>query len=184
VKKGWMLVLLISLGLNVGLGLRMVRQGHQAALLGQGAGGSQQRGGQRWERPAPSDTTAWRQFMGRRIDQLTLRLDLRPEQVDAFKATQQKSGRLMRQKRRELFQTRTRLQELMVGEGVNRPDVRRMMVEMAHRQVQMDSLAAEILLSELDILDSDQRVKYLDFLPDGPGRHQGRGRRGRDLLGE
>lgn len=183
-KKGWVFVLLISVGLNVGLGARMVRQGQSGALPGRAGTGRAEQAGRRWERPAPGDTLAWRQFMGRRIDQLTQRLNLRPEQVAVFEATQQTTGRAMRLKRRDLYQARARLQELMAAEQVDRSVVRQMMAEMAVKQAQMDSLAAETLLGELEILDSDQRSLYLDFMPDGAGRRPGHGRRGPGLHGE
>ncbi len=177
-KKGWVLLLLISLGLNVGLGVRVVRQGQEGALPGRGIDGTERLVGQRWERPAPSDSTAWRQFMGRRVEHLARRLELRPEQIVAFKAAQQMTGRPMRRKRREMSLTRTRLQELMATADVDRPAVRHTMARMAQMRAEMDSLTAETMLGELEILDSDQRAKYLDFLPDGAGRHRGRSRRG------
>lgn len=180
-KKGWMFLLLISLGLNLGLASRLVRPGQEAALPGPGGGAG---GGPRWERPAPGDTTAWRQFMGRRVDHLAERLELSPEQVVHFRETHRATGQAMRLKRREVSQARKMLGELMAAETIDRPAVRRAMAEMGRRQVAMDSLAAETLLGELDILDPDQRVRYLDFLPEGPSRHSGRGRRGRDLKGQ
>ena len=176
-----MILLLISLGLNLGLASRLVRPGQQVALPGSGGG---PQGGPRWERPAPGDTTAWRSFMGRRVDQLTRRLDLSPEQVERFKAAQSQIGSPMRHKRRELFQTRAHLGELMAAEIVDRAAVRQAMAEMGRRQAEMDSLAAETVLGELEILDPDQRVRYLDFMPDGSSRQGGRGRRGRDLMGQ
>ncbi len=182
-KKGWMFLLLISIGLNLGLGLRLVRLGHPAALPGPGEAEWRGRGGSRWERPAPNDTTAWRQFMGRRLEHLADRLDLRPEQVESLQSAQTTTRRQMRQKRRELFQVRTRLGKLMAAETIDRQAVRRAMVEMGRHQVEMDSLAAETMLGELELLDPAQRVRYLDFLPDRTGRGPGRGGRGRDLTG-
>jgi len=186
VKKGWVLLLLISLGLNFGLGLRLTRLGDPVAPLpagGPDGPGWQEHAAGRWQRPAPTDTTAWRQFMGRRIDHLAARLDLRPEQIARFQATQKSTGRLMRGKRHELWQIRIRLRELMTAENIDGAAVRQAMAEMGRRQAEMDSLAAETVLGELEILDPDQRSNYLDFLPDGAGRHAGRGRRGRDMPG-
>lgn len=176
-KTGWWILLLISLGLNLGLGLRLVRPDYQSngtdvALLP--AVGDDPPG----PRPAPGDSTAWRQFMGRRLAHLTTRLELRPDQVRIFAAAQATTERLRRQKRHELLASRARLRDLTTAAVIDRAAVRGAMADMARRQAEMDSLAAETLLDELEILDAVQRARYLDFLPDGGGRHQGRGRRG------
>jgi len=180
-KKGWMILLLVSLGLNLGLGMRLVRLGHPLALPEVTDGGGP--GGPRWERPAPGDSTGWRQFMGRRLEHLAARLDLRPDQIVTFQAAQRTTGRDMRQKRHELFEIRARLRNLTSAEAIDRQAVRTAMAEMARRQAEMDSLAAETLLDELEVLDPEQRDRYLDFLPEAGGRRGGRGQSGRNPPG-
>lgn len=176
-----MILLLISLGLNLGLVSRLVRPGQEQALPG--AGGRHQES-RRWERPAPGDTAAWHKFMGRRIDHLTERLDLSPEQVEYFQGAHSRKNHAVREKRHELVRLRTHLGELMAAELIDRAAVRLAMAEMGRRQAEMDSLAAETVMGELEILNPDQRVRYLDFLPKGSSHHGGRGRRGGKLMGQ
>ncbi len=183
-KKGWMFLLLISLGLNLGLGLRLVRLDQPATEFGPGSPGWSGRGGLHGQRPAPGDTTAWRRFMGRRLDHLADQLDLRPDQMANFREAQGSPGRPLRQKRRELGQARLRLRELMTEEVIDRAAVRRAMKAMGRQQAEMDSLVAETVLGELEFLDPDQRLRYLDFLPDRAGRGSGHGGRGRNQPGE
>ena len=176
-RKGWMILLLVSLGLNLGLGLRLVRLPHPLALPEVTAGGS--RSGQRWERPAPGDSMGWRQFMGRRLEHLATRLDLRPDQIATFESAQKTTGRNLRQKRHQLAEIRGRLRDLTAAEAIDRQAVRAAMAEMARRQAEMDSLAAETLLDELEVLDPEQRDRYLDFLPEAGGQRGGRSHSGR-----
>jgi Spy/CpxP family protein refolding chaperone len=177
-KTGWWILLLISLGLNLGLGLRLVRPGPPAAVPDDATALPTVWQGPRGSRPAPGDSTAWRKLMGRRLEHLTTRLELRPEQARIFQAAQATTERLRRQKRREVSAARARLRDLTTTAVIDRGAVRRAMAEMARREAEMDSLVAETLLDELEVLDPAQRARYLDFLPDGAGRHQGRGRRG------
>ena len=180
-RKFWILVLLISLGLNLGLGVRLLRTGgaEEMPLPGRGGAG---RGGPEWERRAGADSTVWRRFMDRRLEHLASRLDLRPEQVAAFRTAQMVREEALRGKRRELAAARSRVRLLLGAGDADRPAVRAAMVAIGRRQAEMDSLAAETFLQELEVLDPAQRERYLDFLPEdghrGPGPGPGRGRRG------
>ncbi len=184
-KKGWLLLLLISLGLNLGLGMRLVRSGPgNPPPIGNARWGGPD-GKPRWERPAPGDSTAWRRVMGRRMDHLARQLDLSPEQLDHFREAQGVTFRRLQAPRRALLRARTQLRDLMAAEKVDRVAVRRAMAELGRRQAVVDSLVAETVVGELQVLDPDQRLRYLDFLPiaagHGPGRGPGRaggGRRG------
>lgn len=180
-KKGWLILLVMSLGLNLGFGLRLVRIPHPSAppAVAERSGS----GGPRWQRAAPGDSTGWRRFMGRRLEHLSMQLGLRPDQIATFQAAQKVNGEIMRQKRRDFLAMRARLRELTTAENIDRQAVRAAMAEMARRQAEMDSLAAETLLNELAVLDPDQRDRYLDFLPAGGARRAGRGHGGREQPG-
>ena len=178
-KKVWVLMLLVSLGLNVGLGVRLLRRGDLPGSIDRQDGRREGRSWSRGERPAPGDSTAWRRVMGRRMDHLTGQLALRPEQIAGFRAAQQASFQIMRTQRQLVVQARSHLRELMTAAEIDQPAVRLAMAELGRRQAAMDSLAAETVLGELEVLDPSQRVRYLDFLPDSGGRRAGRGRLGR-----
>lgn len=180
-KKRWMLVLMISVGLNIGLSLRLARPGHPFAVPGpEAAGGGRS---SRWDRAAEGDSTVWEGFMGRRIERLADSLNLTPVQVEAFWAAQRSNGRQLHQKRRELFQARRQLRMNIVAGEIDLQAVRLAMAGMGRRQAELDSLAAETLLQELAVLDPAQRAQYLDFLPPEGGHEPGRGRRGRERPG-
>jgi len=184
VKKIWILLLLLSLGLNLGLGLRLLRVAGSVEQSGEYDRRWSGRDHSRWERPAPGDSTAWRQFMGRRLEHLAQRLDLRPEQIEPFREAQQASFHLMRDRRRSLVRIRSHLRDLMAAAEIDRPAVRQAMAELGRRQVEVDSLAAETVLAELAVLDPRQRVRYLEFLPDRAGHRPGRGRFGQSPPGK
>lgn len=175
-KKAWLLVLLVSVGLNLGLGVRLMQvPTEQARNPDQNRS---QRHAPRWERPAPGDTTAWHRFMGRRLSHLAERLNLRPDQVEHFQQAEQARYSQLGEFRRRLLVARTQLRDLLAAPEIDRAAVRVAIAELGRAQAAMDSLATETVLGELEVLDPEQRVLYLDFLPDGGGRRGGRGRMG------
>ncbi|MCB1184572.1 periplasmic heavy metal sensor [bacterium] len=171
-RKIWILILLVSLGLNVGLGVRVLRGG---GPLREEFGPGRRGDGPGWEQGAGADSTAWRRIMDRRLGHLARRLDLSPAQVEAFREAQADLDGRLRRARRNLFAARLRVRELMITGPVDRPALRDAMAEVGRRQAEMDSLATETLLRELEALEPGQREAYLDFIPRGGGRGAGRG---------
>jgi Spy/CpxP family protein refolding chaperone len=177
-KRLIVLLLLVSVGLNVGLLLKTRDAGGPPAV----------REG-RWRqeralRPAFDDTSGWREVIARRLDRMADRLDLTPEQREAFAAAQEAAGRQMRERRRLLSTAQQRLRELTADGSVSTEALRDAMLDLRARQTAMDSLAGEFMLRELEILEPHQRALYLELLPleHGPGRGREpwspRGRRG------
>jgi Spy/CpxP family protein refolding chaperone len=182
-KRGWTLILLVSLGLNIGLGLRLLRPGHPTGVQDPVALTDPAAAPPSWERPAPGDSTAWSHYMGRRMQHLITRLDLRPDQVDGFRSAQAATGHLLREKRREVFQGRLQLRRMMAEDNADRQVLRQAMVALGRLQAEMDSLAADTLLREMEVLDPAQRAAYLDLLPTDGRRHDGRGGPGHERRG-
>jgi Spy/CpxP family protein refolding chaperone len=171
--------LLISLGLNLGLGLRLYRgQDPAGDRSGQRGGGRPHRFGGHW---ADRDSvTRQRMFQGR-LDRLARDLNLDPDQREVFAGVHAETGRLLMRKRLAIARQRERLHELVAGEAVDQDRIRSAIAELGQEQAVLDSLVAETVLQEMAVLRPDQRGRYLEILSfekQGPDRRRGRGGRG------
>ena len=174
-KKGWVLVLLVSLGLNLGLGLR---------LLGD-RGGPGPRGSSRLDREsrlthgrwADKDTTARKKMFARRMEHIADRLELTPGQREVFQEVHQETGRVLMQKRVLISEKRDLLHTLVTSDEVDQDRIRGAIRELGQEQAVLDSLVAETVLQEMAVLDPDQRARYLEMLSFEKNRRGGlRGR--------
>ena len=179
-------VLLFFFVFNVGLAWRLAKDDRNAA--------PHRRGG--WENSgrAMRDSSAWSHRLDRRFHSLARALDLDAEQCAAFRELHREGARGMRRRSLEVDAGRRRLAELVSAGAVAPDSVRAAMAELSRRQAAVDSLAADKLLQELEILTPEQRREYLRLLPldrlggrgwrghgagDGPGGHGPRhGRQG------
>ena len=173
-KKGWVLVLLISLGLNLGLGLRLL--GDRGGTDGPpvyGRDGKIRRAQGRW---AVQDTTARRKMFTRRMERITHMLDLSPEQREMFQQVHTETGRILMQTRVLITEKRDLLHSLVTSDEVDQERIRRAIAELGQEQAVLDSLVAETVLQEMAVLDPAQRARYLEMLSfdrDGRGGRRG-----------
>ena len=175
-KKGWVLVLLISLGLNLGLGLRLLgdRPGKDGPPFSRRDGEFRRTGG-RW---ADQDTSARRKMFSRRMNNIAERLDLSPEQQVVFQEVHSETGRMLMQKRVLIGKKRELLHTLVTSDEVDQEEIRRAIGELGQEQAVLDSLVAETVLQEMAVLDPGQRERYLEMLSfekEGRGGRRGRG---------
>lgn len=171
------LLLLVSLGLNLGLGWAALR------ARGGGDGGPGRDGpppaafGRNWrERPAPDDTAAWRRMMHHRIERLEGLLDLDADQAARLRSLQAQNGPLMRQRREGVEAARQAVRA--AGAGFEDGSVRAALRDLRLAQAGLDSLAQEFLLQEFGVLTPSQRARYLEILPLDPWRSPRTGGRG------
>jgi Spy/CpxP family protein refolding chaperone len=177
-KKVWILVLLISLGLNLGLGCRLYKQARQDRQTGaerlSGRGGREDRprrpgGGRRQDgrlaHPAPRDTSAWRQIMENRLAMVARRLELSPTQQESFRSVHRRAFAVLRDQRQLIETARQDLHEKIAAETVDPGEIRQLIQILGRRQAEMDSLITETMLQELASLTPEQRVRYLEILP-------------------
>ncbi|MEN8006182.1 MAG: periplasmic heavy metal sensor [Candidatus Krumholzibacteriota bacterium] len=178
-KKGWVLVLLISLGLNLGLGVRLLgdRGGADrcpdSRLVGEIRG---PRG--RW---AKQDSVARKKMFTRRLERIADALGLDPEQREVFREVHMKTGRMLMQKRVLIAEKRGLLHTLVTSERIDQDGIREAIAELGRQQAVLDSLVAETVLQEMEILEPGQRARYLELLPfdkGGGGPRRGPGGRG------
>lgn len=197
-RFGW-LVLLVSLGLNLGLGWRLFsearsRPGSEVSQRGLGGGDHPLRTGRHggegksgrglsWERrsdffrPAPGDSGAWCKIMEHRLERITEKLELDPEQVKSFRATQRDAAARFRDQRRLVEAAEGRLHALAATSAVQPDSIRAAVRELSARKALLDSLVTETMLRELESLSTEQRERYLQILPWSRSGAGGDGRR-------
>jgi Spy/CpxP family protein refolding chaperone len=178
-KKGWVLVLLVSLGLNLGLGLRLL--GDRGGPEGRGYSRLDRESRRTHGRWADQDTTARRKMFARRMDHIADRLELSAEQREVFRKVHMETGRILMQKRVLISEKRDLLHDLVTSDEVDQDRIRRAIGELGQEQAVLDSLVAETVLQEMAVLDPDQRARYLEMLSFEKD-HRG-GRRGRGASG-
>lgn len=180
-KRPWMLILLVSIGLNLGLGVHLWRESRDEGRSDRHSR-LERRGADRRDWPARGDTAGWRRMGQRRMERMTGGLGLAPEQERIFRENQARAVRRITDLRGEVFRARDRVRDLMLADTVDTTAVRGALVEVGRRQAVLDSVVAETIIRDLSVLEPGQRARYLRMLPfdqergRGPGHRGGRGR--------
>ena len=203
-RLGW-LVLLISLGVNLGLGYRLIvdrpgppggpgfpaEEGMLDPDRGPGPeradGRRSGRNGERWRdpdgRPALADSNRMREFMKHRLDSLARRLGLDEEQRSSLEEIHRRNGPRIIAQRIAVENARSQLMSVLVGSEPPHAGVRDAVHKVGRQEALLDSLITDSLLREMEFLTPEQRASYLKFLPGSrdhrPGK--GRGRSDRDV---
>jgi len=107
------------------------------------------------------------------MDRFREKLDLTPEQAATFQANQERAVLLLAGKRREIKGIRMRIRDFMTEETIDREAIRTAHSELGLKQAEFDSLVTETVLRDLEILDPDQRERYLRVHPYGSAGHSG-----------
>lgn len=174
----WMIVLLLSLGLNVGLSLNLLRRTTVApAPHGVHVG---PRG------PEFSGSTAQsEQFLRRRLERMDGRLGLTEPQKEVLWTLHREVGAEVFNRRQDLLETRQRLHESYTREEVDLDEIRGLTRQLSTLQAELDSLVVDIMLREREVLTEQQRRQYRSLFPLGRDhpRHQYPGRADRPRHG-
>ena len=174
-KRGWMIVLLLSLGLNVGLGANYLRHRQPPPPPPEAPGPDDDT-----ERPAASREQV-EQYMRHRLDRMAQELDLSDEQQGRLWNLHETVGREVFSRRAAMFEARGRLREVYRQDPLDRDLLRTMQRKMSALQADLDSVVVEILFEERSILTPEQRQNYGGMFPFGAdraprwGSGQGRG---------
>ncbi len=160
-KKLLVLLLLVSLGLNVGLGLTMLRADRHPCPpdgpMRPEGGPPPGRGGRGPGEPFGRD------FLDKKLRFLDERLDLTDEQIQAFRDLQEgKSAAVLAQAQR-VHEARMGLRE--AAGHPDTADLRGLISNVGRAQARLDSMITEVMFGELDILTAEQRQKYLGLMP-------------------
>ncbi len=165
-KRLLVLVLLISLGLNVGLAWRLRQAGPPERSAWRDHGSRTV--------PAPGDTQAWRERMDRRFTHLSERLGLDPEQQAAFRSHRARVEADVRDRLTTLEQARVELRNEAERQPPDPAAVSAALAAVSRAEAAMDSLVAVNLKAELELLRPDQQSRLLSMLPfERLGRHGG-----------
>jgi len=158
-KRLWILLLLISVGLNVGLGIQ---------LLGSRAPVPPESGPRRHAavgKQAAADSVGWRRMMNRRMGRLEKELELTPDQAAAFHRIHSDIAHRFAPQRSSVETARGVLHGLMMTEEVPGDELRAAVRDLSRSRATLDSLVTEAILLEMEALEPHQRVKYLKMLP-------------------
>jgi len=182
------IVLFVSLGLNLGLGYRVL-SGRQATGDPTLRPDLERRGwttpgsDRAWRRPSSSvlaDSSGWANMARHRLDRLAVRLGLAGEQRERFTAVHLAAATEIRRQRLALYEARGHLYRLYTEPEIDRAAVAAAAEEIAVLQGHLDALVADVLFEELSLLDSEQRARYLALMPwevgsgpEGGRRHGG-----------
>jgi Spy/CpxP family protein refolding chaperone len=174
------LILLISLGLNLGLGWNLLRaqraEGPRPPVVGRG-----------WrDHPAPEDSASWHRLMQKRVDRLASLLALEPEQTAQLEQLQKSNAPLVRAQRECVEVARLRVREVAAADFGDDAVIRSALAGLRRAQAGLDSLTQEFLMQEFAVMTAPQRARYLELLPLDPwrsGRSGGHGGPG-DRAGE
>jgi Spy/CpxP family protein refolding chaperone len=175
-RRGWSIVLLLSLGINLGLGLHLLRRAD-----GPSAPAPPFETGP----PMPVDRAQVERFLGRRLDRMQDRLDLSPQQRTALWDLHLADGREIFERRRRLQEARTAFQQLFGDEEPELMEVLAAQRRLSGLQAELDSVVARIMFRERELLTPRQRQAYRGFFPGtrdgqrGATHHPGRRRGGR-----
>ncbi len=157
-KRLTLFLLLISLGLNVGLGVRMYQAGKSVPPWAGGKGmAPRSEEGQRWNR-RPGRGGHPRQAMFKD-------LDLSVDQQSQLTAMREEHREDMFEQRQNLGEFRQELRTLLQAKVLDRERIAAIRSRHGHEQARLDSLVTERLLQELEILTPEQRERYLDRMP-------------------
>ena len=176
-KRAWMLILLVSLGLNVGLAIKVFTGS---------ADGHDRFDRSRWRDsrvedrhwPAPGDTATWRKLGMKRAERVKERLDLTSEQATSFSANQQRAMMDLGARRKVIDGVKNEIRDLMAAPEIDREAVQAAHSRLGALQAEFDSLVANYVLNDLEILTPGQREEYLRMHPFGAEGRRGPSRGG------
>ena len=168
-KRGWLIVLLLSLGLNLGLGLNALRGPLPAPepLPGLQADDGLE---------TTADHAQVERFLRRRLHRMSERLGLSQDQRTALWELHLADGREIIMRRRVLQRAREDLQHLFDAPAPDLVDIQAAQHRISALQASLDSLVAGVVFRERAILTPEQRQAYRGFF--GPGHEGHPGRRG------
>lgn len=119
----------------------------------------------------------WENKIKDRLDHLAEKLDLRPEQVQALGQTQLGAARQMHKHRQDVEAAREELHRLVTVVPSDRDSIQAAIRRLSSRQAVVDSFVTTTMMTEMEILDADQRAQYLEMLSLRKHGRQGRGGR-------
>jgi len=168
-KKILVLILLLSLGLNISLGMRQWQEERDFNRFIK-----EKMHGKPFDHRAPGgkcgpggcpDGDFWQGVMKRRLAHVTNLLGLNSQQAEAFQKTHQEAAQRFLAQRVKVQEARHQLMEAASAAEMDVDTLRFLMAEAGRQQVKLDSMVTETMLKEMEILDAGQRLQYMRILP-------------------
>jgi Spy/CpxP family protein refolding chaperone len=176
-KRGWFVLLALSLGLNAGLlytSLAPRPDGVPAPPVVEHPGPAPEAPGDGQPGPPPAE-----QLVHGRHTRMCRFLGLDEQQREAMKAILQASLPRIVNLRAAVAEARQRILVAYHQPEVDVQQVRELVGALNATQAELDSLVAETMLQEVALLSPEQRQAYWRALPLAlPDEHRGHGRRG------
>lgn len=177
-RTGWMLLLLLSLGLNIGLGYRVLKSAAgpdpaPAARISDRApgadGGDEPRPRRGWGRGGQvGESSGWgdpESMADRRARRLGRSLGLDDRQRERLRRAQAEVLPDLRSRRRTVARIRGELHRLLLADNLDSELIWEKSRLLSRSQAGLDSLVLATLLAEVEAMDPAQREAYFDRLP-------------------
>lgn len=178
-KATWILVclLLVSVGLNAGLAMRLARPGDVPDGPPQGWSSSGPPAGEPQTPPDPADPRT-RRLMRERLERLSATLELTPQQLTAFVAVHEATAPQFFANRSAVGKLRRELRDFALSPDVDHAGVLVRQQRLSALQAQLDSVVVETMLAEVRLLTPEQRERYRTIMPWAEPGQRGEGHRG------
>jgi Spy/CpxP family protein refolding chaperone len=181
-KRGWFVVLALSLGLNAGLLFVHFSRlaDNQVAPPPEPAG--EEMGGPPGPMSHPGNAE---NFIRDRVARAGKRLNLSDEQIKSMSEILDGVTPEMMERRQHIWDLRLQMRDEYLRPDVDADRIQELREEASLAQSQLDSIMVETMMKEARILTPEQREAYFQLMPFGEqGRHGGaRMRRGRHWQG-
>ena len=176
-KRGWFLLLALSLGLNAGLlyvQLRDAGEPRRSDVMrmpppppgrpGERPPGRGPLG------PGQRDLPSAEDLVNGHVDRMRHHLRIDREQEDAIREQLSSSMPKILRQRRAMEDARERLARVVEGPNLEMDEFRRLSQALHRAQTGLDSLVTEAMVTELRLLSPEQRRGYVAIMPGGgPG---------------
>ena len=162
-KRTWLLLLLLSFGLNIGLGYAVLsRRGAETDVMSPAPA---RRGSGRGIALQDSAQASTGENWNRRLNRICRRLQLEPAQEKAFRQVRLEMMPEIDTRRHEVQQARRALHLSCLDPETPPDQVRQRVHTLTVAQGRLDSMVTETLLRELALLTLDQRQRYVATMP-------------------
>jgi Spy/CpxP family protein refolding chaperone len=177
-KRGWIILLALSLGLNAGMGYVLLSN---RADGGEGRGQDARLPGRRGVQGPMSHPGGPPEFINERLRRAGDRLGLTEEQIKAMSDIMEEVMPELVKRREDIRDLRMQMREEYLRPEVDEARIHELRRETEAAQSELDSIMVKTMLREAKLLTPEQREAYFELMPFGGdrGKHGPRMRRGR-----
>lgn len=164
-KRGWFLLLALSLGLNAGLLYVSLSGSGDPQKEPRSSGGARPPHAPRGEHPGDPQPMDPARLIDEHLGRMTDVVGLDRPQQESIRALLEQSVPQITDQRMAVDAARRKLGELFSNEDLDSEAYRAATREIHRAQFRLDSLVSEAILKEASVLDHPQRELYLRTMP-------------------